>query len=424
MQPQIMAAEREAQFFSAFARLIVVSIAITIFLIAGGTRLPVAPVVLTYLVSYGTISVISAVFSMKRFFRPWLSLIFTAVDGVSLALLIGFALTVTGSSMSLHAAVPGYIFFFSILILATMRYTVGPTIVACISFSATLWLFSAFATGDAEMSKASVAASVDPAFFFGPVQNAARWGFVGIATILSVLAVFRRRKTLEAAISSTIKTANLSRYFPKRIASLAAEQGIEALSAGRQQNAAVVFVDVRAFTGMSETMSPAELSNFLSDFRSMVSNDVDRHGGFVEKFIGDAVMVVFGVPDETTGCEARAVEFARAILHSVATWNQRRSDGAASALAVTVGAHAGVVFAGAVGAHDRMEFTVLGDAVNIAARLQEIAKATDTGLVVSRDLLVRSGALANRPHEWKELAGGKIRGRIGEVAALEYVGFS
>jgi hypothetical protein len=114
-------------------------------------------------------------------------------------LLIGFALWITGSPMSLHGAVPGFVFIFSILILSTMRYTVGPTLVAFFSFAATPILFSNI-SGDGGLP-------VDPNtnFFFGTVQNAARWGFLGIATILCLLAVTRRRKTLEGAIVAAKK---------------------------------------------------------------------------------------------------------------------------------------------------------------------------------------------------------------------------
>jgi ribose/xylose/arabinose/galactoside ABC-type transport system permease subunit len=204
MRPLILAAEREAQMVSAFACLAVITIAMTIFIFAGGIDLPVAPVVFTYLVSYALVCVVSAIFSLKRFFNPWMSLLFTAIDGISLALLIGFALWITGSPMSLHGAVPGFVFIFSILILSTMRYTVGPTLVAFFSFAATPILFSNI-SGDGGLP-------VDPNtnFFFGTVQNAARWGFLGIATILCLLAVTRRRKTLEGAIVAAKKV----RTFP------------------------------------------------------------------------------------------------------------------------------------------------------------------------------------------------------------------
>ncbi len=424
MKHLVLAAEREAQMVSAFARLIIISIAFVIFVAAGGIELPVAPVVLTYLLSYAVVSMASAVFALKRFFIPWVSLVFTAIDGISLALLIGFALRITGSPLAFHGAIPGFVFIFSILILATMRYTVGPTLVAFISFAGTWAVFSLVIETGIESGAFKAATATDPNFFFGTVQNVARWGFLAIATSLSLLAVVRRRKTLEAAIVAANKTANLSRYLPDRVASVVADQGIDALASGQQQNATVLFVDIRGFTGLSEQLTPAELGAFLSEFRSIVSREVDAHRGIVDKFIGDAVMCVFGVPDRQSGSERSGLLCAIAIRERIATLNTERRVRGQPDIEVTIGVHCGDVFAGAVGTPDRMEFTVLGDTVNIAARLQEAAKKTDAGLVVSQRLLDRAGQPSVDPKAWTPMSTGSIRGRKGTVALSEYIGVS
>lgn len=414
MRRLILAAEREAQMVSAFARLAVIMIAMTIFVLAGGIHLPVAPVVVTYLVSYALVSVVSAIYSLKRFFNPWMSLLFTAIDGISLALLIGFALRITGSPMSLHGAVPGFVFIFSILILSSMRYTIGPTLVAFLSFTATWVLFSNI-SGDGGLPIGS-----NPDFFFGTVQNAARWGFLAIATILCLLAVTRRRKTLEGAIIAANKSANLSRYLPDQIADVVAEQGIDALSSGQQQNATVMFVDIRGFTGISEQLAPAELSALLSEFRSIISTEADAQLGIIDKFIGDAAMAVFGVPDGQTDSELNGINCALSILDKMNSWNDHRRQAGQSEIHVTIGVHCGEVFAGAVGTENRMEFTVLGDTVNIAARLQEAAKATESGLVVSQNLLEMSGYFSADSKQWRALNESSIRGRVGRVSLYEY----
>jgi adenylate cyclase len=417
----ILAAEREAQMVSAFARLAIITIAMTIFLLSGGINLPVAPIVLTYLGSYALVSIVSGVFSLKRFFSPRMSLLFTAIDGISLALLIGFALLVTGSPMKLHGAVPGFVFIFSILILATMRYTIGPTLVAFLSFGATWFLFSLIVDYGLLKSPLPSGSVPEPNFFFGTVQNAARWGFLAIATILCLLAVTRRRKTLEAAINAANKTANLSRYLPDRVAKLVAEQGIDALSSGGKQNAAVLFVDIRGFTGISEQVEPQELSAMLSEFRSIVSLEVEAHFGIVDKFIGDAVMAVFGVPDERSDDADCGIKCAVGIIDKMKVWNEERREAFQPPILITIGVHCGEVFAGAVGAENRMEFTVVGDTVNIAARLQEAAKNTESGLVVSQTLLERSGSFNREDHAWNALNESSIRGRQGKVVLYSYI---
>lgn len=381
-----------------------------------------APVVLSYLGFYALVSLVSAIFSLNRFFNPWMSLLFTAIDGISLALLIGFVLRVTGSPMSFHGAVPGFLFIFPILILATMRYTIGPALVAFCSFAAT-WYFFSLSAGDSIVNDAS-GAGADPHFFFGTVQNNARWGFLGIATLLGLLAVIRRRKTLEAAIDAANKTANLSRYLPDRIANIVAKQGIDALSLGKQQHATVMFVDIRGFTGISEQLSPEELSVFLSEFRSIVTTEVDAHFGIIDKFIGDAVMAVFGVPDEQVNSADLGLRCAISILDQMTIWTDTRRQAAQPDILVTIGVHCGEVFAGAVGTENRMEFTVLGDTVNIAARLQEVAKNTKTGLVVSQNLLKKSGHLSRDSEKWKPMDERSIRGRSEKISLFEYVGVS
>lgn len=423
-QQLILAAEREAQMVSAFARLVIITIAMTIFLLSGGVDLPVATVVLTYLGSYVLVSITSAIFSLRRFFNPWMSLLFTAIDGISLALLVGFALRVTGSPMSLHGAVPGFVFIFSILILATMRYTIGPVLVAFLSFSITWYLFSLIVGDGFSNGAIPLDSGSDPSFFFGAVQNAARWGFLGIATILCLLAVVRRRKTLEAAIIAANKTANLSRYLPDRVANVVAEQGIDALASGRQQNASVLFVDIRGFTGISEQLKPEELSTLLSEFRSIISTEVETHFGIIDKFIGDAVMAIFGVPAEQPNDEENGIMCAVSIINKMKIWNEKRRVASQPEIHVTIGVHCGEVFAGAVGTESRMEFTVLGDTVNIAARLQEAAKKTETGLVVSLNILDKAGHLSVDNQTWKILTENTIRGRMEKITLYEYIGMS
>jgi adenylate cyclase len=413
-QPLILAAEREAQMVSALARLIVVISVIAIFLLFGGTKLPVAPVVLTYLGSYAVISVLSGLFSLKRFFRPWMGILFTAIDGISLAVFVGLVLKITGTPANYFGAVPGFVFIFSVLMLATMRYTVAPIATAVISFSITSLLISISAENGLFAADTAMLGEPDVSFFFGEVQNAARWWFVVTAAVLGFLAVLRRRKMLEAAISLGQKTANLSRYLPDRVAQLVADQGIEALSRGRRQQAAVLFVDIQGFTGISEHTSPEELSALLSEFRSLISAEVEANSGIIDKFIGDAVMAVFGVPGTSPSDAENGLRCALGILSTLDKWNDERQKIGHAPIAVTIGVHFGEVFAGAVGTADRMEFTVLGDTVNIAARLQEVAKQSERGLVVSLAVLDAAGT-ATGGTGWREMADTSIRGRHGEV---------
>ncbi|MFC6585494.1 adenylate/guanylate cyclase domain-containing protein [Sulfitobacter aestuariivivens] len=228
--------------------------------------------------------------------------------------------------------------------------------------------------------------------------------------------MIRRRKTLEAAIAAARKTANLSRYLPDRVADTVARQGMDALTTGKQQQATILFADIRSFTTLSESLPPAEIGALLSAFRALILRAVEDHEGIVDKFIGDAVMAVFGVPEERPGHESNGLRCALTIKQGLEYWNTQRATQDLPPIRATIGVHNGTVFAGAVGSARRLEYTVLGDAVNIAARLQEIAKSTASGLVVSDTVHAHSDNAA----EWRALAENSIRGRAGKIPLFEY----
>jgi len=414
-KPLILAAEREAQMVSAFARFLVAISAIVIFLSFGGLKLPIALFVLSFLLTYAFVSALSAVLSLPRFFRSWWGILFTAIDGVALALLIGFVLKGTGMSPDYAGAVPGFVFIFPIMMLATMRYTVGPILVAFGSFALTSVIVFKLAEGGILAPDPTTVGKTDLSFFFGDVQNATRWWLVVTVAVLGILAVLRRRKTLETAISLGQKTANLSRYLPEPVANLVAEQGVGALTRGRRQNVTVLFVDIRGFTAYSETTTPEMLGELLSEFRSRLSDEVERHSGIVDKFIGDAIMAVFGVPKATPDDAKSGLACANAIIEAIAKWNDERQSNDEFPIEVSMGLHFGDAFAGAVGTEARMEFTVLGDTVNVAARLQEVSKNANQQLVVSEVLLIEAGISPAEDRGWHAMAEASIRGRHGAV---------
>ena len=135
----------------------------------------------------------------------------------------------------------------------------------------------------------------------------------------------------------------------------------------------------------------------------------------MDKFVGDSAMVVFGVPEPGPHDAANALDGARAILNAVASWNDERGAASDDAVRIGVGLHWGEVFCGAVGDASRLEFTVLGDTVNVAARLEEATKRAGLPLVVSEKLLTAAGVDATARDGWIEQPDTTIRGRYGDV---------
>jgi adenylate cyclase len=143
---------------------------------------------------------------------------------------------------------------------------------------------------------------------------------------------------------------------------------------GERREVTVLFCDVRGFTPMSERLSPEEVVLLLNDFYTLMIETTFKHDGTLDKFLGDAVMAIFGAPIAHPDHSLRAVRTALAMQEGIVELNARRLKDGKERIAVGIGVSAGEAVAGTVGTVDRMEYTVIGDTVNLAARLESSAK--------------------------------------------------
>jgi len=148
--------------------------------------------------------------------------------------------------------------------------------------------------------------------------------------------------------------------------------------AGDVGHATVMFVDLETFTSLAESLPPSAVMDLLNEYLAAIAGPIERHGGAINNFIGDAVLVTFNLPAVDPDHAARAVACGRDILALMA----RRRFAGDRRLSVRIGINSGTVVAGSVGPADRMAFTVLGDAVNLAARLEGLNKEYGTRLMV------------------------------------------
>jgi adenylate cyclase len=170
---------------------------------------------------------------------------------------------------------------------------------------------------------------------------------------------------------------------------------------GELRVASVLFCDLRGFTAFAEHTPAPEVVATLNDFFTVMTGWVRECGGYVDKFIGDAVLVVFGLFENDprvaqTESAAAAVRCGVGVRQRLAELNARRQAAGHPPLAVAVSIHTGEVLAGRIGAEDRHEYTVIGDTVNVAARLQQFAKELGHDLLVSETTyeLARTRGLA------------------------------
>src|SRR6202049_4613783 len=139
--------------------------------------------------------------------------------------------------------------------------------------------------------------------------------------------------------------------------------------------------------GLRHYLDPEAIVEFLASFRNRAMRAIEAHGGIVDKFVGDDVMGVFGVPIATSEDAANALAAGRALQAEIAAGNEKRRYAGRRPVSIGIGIHYGRVFAGVIEGGKRLEFTVIGDAVNTAHRIEELTKATGWPLLVSAELL-------------------------------------
>ncbi|MBF0350466.1 MAG: response regulator [SAR324 cluster bacterium] len=176
------------------------------------------------------------------------------------------------------------------------------------------------------------------------------------------------------------------KFVPNQFLRRIASEGIENIELGKAEHETItiLFSDIRGFTSLSEMMSPQELLNFLNDYFKKMTIPIHENNGFIDKFIGDAIMALFDFPGQNDAVEAiSAVKAAIGMQDVLTAYNQQRQILGIPPVATGIGIHSGPVIIGTVGAQDRMDSTVLGDTVNLASRLEGLTKKYHAQIIIS-----------------------------------------
>ncbi|WP_299591889.1 adenylate/guanylate cyclase domain-containing protein [uncultured Microbulbifer sp.] len=160
-----------------------------------------------------------------------------------------------------------------------------------------------------------------------------------------------------------------SRYVSKNVADKVLANLDEVRLVDRPIEATVLFADITGFTAMSEDLQPSQVSELLNEYFTYISRACSLYGGVVDKFIGDCAMLVFGVLDDDSDHAFSAVSCAILIQQLAAQLNEQRSADGRPEVHFRIGINCGAMLAGNLGSEERMEYTVVGDAVNLASRL-------------------------------------------------------
>jgi adenylate cyclase len=282
-----------------------------------------------------------------------------------------------------------------VLLLSWHRTAIGFAIIGLV---AVLWVAVAtiaFIHGVWLSATLPIVAAVPPAIIFGAAR---------------LIADHRRAETLE------IESGTLRRFQPPSLAERLARDP-DFLNEPVRQTAAVVFVDLSGFTGLSESLGPGDTRTLLKAFHTLVDEEAVHCHGLVASFMGDGAMILFGLPDPTDEDACHAVRACAGLSSRTSAWLQSLPQAISSRLGFKIGAHFGMIVASRLGGGSHEHITAIGDTVNVASRLMEVAADHGVALALSDELYEAAGA-ACEVLETGTLTGTRdvsIRGRAGAV---------
>lgn len=213
------------------------------------------------------------------------------------------------------------------------------------------------------------------------------------------------------------------KFVPRQFLDRVATEGVrnlDELVIGKAQSETVsmLFSDIRSFTTLSESMPPQDVLNLINACFRRLSQPVHANSGFVDKYIGDAIMALFDSTNDSDESQAaNAVRAALGMQLALDEYNLERIEEGYQPIEVGVGVHTGPVIIGTVGVESRMDMTVLGDSVNIAARLESLNKIYGSRIIVSAQ--TRRLLLHNDEFQWRELDCLHVKGRDEPLIVFE-----
>ena len=220
-------------------------------------------------------------------------------------------------------------------------------------------------------------------------------------------------KSEELTESLIVTNTSIARFVPSEFLRLLNKNNIVDVKLGDhlKKEMTIFFSDIRGFTSLSEKLSSEEVFGFLNTYFKETVSIISRNNGFVDKIIGDGIMAIF--PNSPND----ALEASTEIIREIRRWNLEREKAGMKMISIGIGIHTGVVSLGTVGTEERLDTTVIGDTVNIAARLENLNKEYQTEVILSETVYSRLNE-TNKKYI-RELDNTQIRGREKKLTIFE-----
>ena len=211
--------------------------------------------------------------------------------------------------------------------------------------------------------------------------------------------------------------ATMARYMTAQVAEQVLAAG-EAVLGGQSQMATILFADIKGFTAIAERLGPQQTVSMLNTYFTEMVEIVFEHHGILDKYIGDAIMAVFGTPFASAQDADNAVKVAICMQRAVVEFNRRQAAAGKPGFEVRIGINSGDVVAGNIGSTRRMDYTVIGDGVNVAARLESANKYLGTRILIS----AASRAQLRDTYRLREIDSLRVSGKLEPLSVFEVRG--
>ena len=219
----------------------------------------------------------------------------------------------------------------------------------------------------------------------------AAWAALVAAAVLGLLLYRLRREAaaqarrLDMALQSLEQLQRaFGRFAPQEVVEQIIARGI--VGAGEKKEVTVLFADLKGFTRMSEGLDPAVLVKILNDYFSRMSRAISEYNGHVSKFIGDGIMALFGALESNPWQHNDAVRAALAMRRALEEYNAALRAQELPEMEFGIGIHRGVAIAGVIGSHELVEFTCLGDTVNLASRVEDLTRVHQVDILITEEV--------------------------------------
>ncbi len=179
--------------------------------------------------------------------------------------------------------------------------------------------------------------------------------------------------------------STMSRYMDPGLADQLLDKSSEEILGGNSVEATVLFTDIRGFTPLTEELGAQGTVSLLNEYFTLMVECIQKEGGMLDKFIGDAIMAAFGIPVTHKDDEDRALRCAISMMNELRAWNEKRAQVGLKKVSIGAGLNTDTVVSGNIGSPKRMDYTIIGDGVNLAARLESACKQYNASILVSEN---------------------------------------